>query len=55
MKSKKQRRDEAEARRKIREERGDLGQLRWLEANGHGSTREAAKLRRKLGKKVRRS
>lgn len=44
------RRDEAAARKTEREARGDAGQLTRLEQRGLGETKEAKRLREKLGK-----
>ena len=45
---KERKREEAEARRAIRDARGDAGQLDHLEANGHGDCREAIRLRTRV-------
>ena len=49
MKSKYDKRREADERQEAREARGDQGQLQRLVDNGHSHCREAVKLRKELG------
>ncbi len=46
----KQRREEAAERQIARDERGDAGQLKRLEAAGHGHCKEADRLRARIEK-----